>query len=146
MKRIKVTGCLPDNGLVWIESSRPTLFPMKVPPKLVIQVTIAETKRERRPSVSSTMIKLPVQFHFKYLQRICTCFIKKKKDTVWYIQEGYYNFFIYKDISTPWMQIDLLPHTNLLIFSPGQQVNCTSPLMGRADFSVSDICCLSYRF
>lgn len=101
----------------------------------------------RRPLVSSTLIKLPVQLHLKYLQRICTSVLLKKKDmhTVWYIQEGYYNFFIYKDISAPWMQIDLLPYTNLLFFSPGQPVNCTSPLMRRADFSMPDICCLSYR-
>ena len=93
----------------------------------------------RRPSVSSTI-------YLKYVQGVYTCVsFFQIMHTVWYVQEGCYNFFICKGISTPWIQIDLLSRTNLLIHSPGEQVNCTSSLMGRADFSMPDICCLSYR-
>lgn len=68
----------------------------------------------------------------------------KAMHTVWYMKEGYYNIFIYKDINAPWIQIDLLPHANLLLFSPWQQVYWAHPLMGRADFSEPDLY-ISYR-
>lgn len=105
----------------------------------------SKAQKARRPTVSCNVIKLTIQCHFTYLPRIVIYTLLIKRMCIQVHSGGLLSFFfIHKDISTPWMQTDLLPHTNLLIFSPGQQVNCTNPPMRSADLSMSDICCLSY--